>query len=46
MDFTLTARQKELQQRTREFIAQKIIPFERDNLRLRPALAARVDCLG
>ena len=30
MDFTLTARQKELQQRTREFIAQKIIPFERD----------------
>ena len=31
MDFTLTARQKELQQRTREFIAQKIIPFERDS---------------
>ncbi len=30
MDFTLTARQKELQQRTREFIAQKIIPLERD----------------
>jgi acyl-CoA dehydrogenase len=30
MDFTLTARQKELQQRTREFIAEKIIPFERD----------------
>ncbi|MEI6115247.1 MAG: acyl-CoA dehydrogenase family protein [Burkholderiales bacterium] len=30
MDFALTARQKELQQRTREFIAQKIIPFERD----------------
>ena len=30
MDFTLTARQTELQQRTREFIAQKIIPFERD----------------
>ena len=30
MDFTLTARQKELQQRTRAFIAEKIIPFERD----------------
>lgn len=26
----LTARQKEPQQRTREFIAEKIIPFERD----------------
>ena len=30
MDFELTSRQRELQQRTREFIAKKIIPFESD----------------
>jgi acyl-CoA dehydrogenase len=30
MDFSLTARQLELQQRTREFIAQQIIPLESD----------------
>ena len=30
MDFNLTARQKDLQERTRRFIAEQIIPFERD----------------
>lgn len=30
MDFTLTPYQKELQERTRRFIAEKIIPFEKD----------------
>lgn len=30
MDFNLTARQKELQERTRRFITEQIIPFERD----------------
>lgn len=31
MDFELTSRQRELQQRTREFIAEKVIPFESDS---------------
>lgn len=31
MDFTLTNKQRELQQRTREFIADKIIPLEADS---------------
>jgi acyl-CoA dehydrogenase len=30
MDFGLTAAQRDLQQRTREFIAQQVIPMERD----------------
>lgn len=30
MDFNLTPYQKELQERTRQFIAEKIIPFEKD----------------
>jgi acyl-CoA dehydrogenase len=30
MDFELTSKQRDLQQRTREFIADKIIPFESD----------------
>ena len=31
MDFELTSRQRELQQKTREFIAEKVIPFESDS---------------